>query len=84
MAFSFSFIFQRKKLNENIKPERALCSLQNFSRLGGEIDINKLRSFSFGDLDPESECDVPTAFCPLYHCRSCRLCSARPHKMEEN
>lgn len=64
-AISFSFIFQTKKLHENIKPQRELCSLQDLSRIGGEIYINKSFSSSFGDLGPESECDGPTAFWPF-------------------
>ena len=50
-AFSFPCIFETKKRNKNLKPPEEVCSFQNFSRLGGEIYINKLLSSSFGNLD---------------------------------
>lgn len=84
MAFSFCFISPTKKLKENSKPVRALCSLQDFSRLGVAIDRNQLHSSAFGGLDSEGECDDPTAFCPLHRYQSHSLCSTRPHRLEAN
>lgn len=63
--FLSPFIFPTKKLHENINTERKLCSLQDFSRIGGKIYVNKLFSSSFGDLCPKSEWDDPMAFCPF-------------------
>lgn len=54
VSFSFSFFSQTKKLNEAMKPQKRMCSLQNISRLGGEIYRNKAVSPCFANLDPES------------------------------
>lgn len=51
LAFCIPFIFQTKKLNENLKPQSESCSLQDFSRLGGEVYINNLFGSSSGNLD---------------------------------
>ena len=52
---SFYFIFQAKKLKENLRPLKESSSFQDFSRLGGQIYVNNPLSSSLGNLDPESE-----------------------------
>lgn len=76
--------FSNKEAQWELKAPKWIVFLAGLLKLGGEVYINKLFSTSFGNLDLESEWDGPTAFGPLHHHRSRRLCSARPHKMEEN
>lgn len=58
-----------------LSPPKELCSLQAFSRLGGEIYINKLLSASLVTLILRVTVMILQLSCPLLPYRSCRLLS---------